>query len=490
MSDVVGYRLASQERRAAALKDRVQQLLAPFDGTERALDSGCGAGALAFALAPFVERVVGVDLSADLVAAGNELAPPNCELIVGDATALPFEYGSFDIAGCMRVLHHARRPELVVSELARVTRPGGTDPPRRPARVRRPGRLGRDRPLRAGARPLAHAAPARPGHPLPARRQRPRGADERDRARGARSRALPRSRRPRRGRAAARARDGARRGLRGRDRLVRRAQARRALARPSAQATRRPGSRSASAPGPSSAAARPAPSRRGRTGTTARSAPPCPRSTAESTFFATRSGPITNGRPSGVEKIFGCGNPGVVTNPGMIVCTSTPVPRSEARSERENATWAYFDAEYGAGGREHDRAGGRRDRRDVGAPARPRRLPEPVEQAAGHPDAAEVVDDERPLDLVERGVDEAAANEDAGAVHEQVDRRMPLEDAGRRRGNRLAVGDVADLDLGLTPELRRRGAGARPRGARRARSASPGGRAAGPSPARCPTRRR
>ena len=103
----------------------MQQLLAPFDGTERALDSGCGAGALAFALAPFVESVVGVDLSEDLVAAGRELAPANCELIVGDATALPFEYGSFDIAGCMRVLHHARRPELVVSELARVTRPGG-----------------------------------------------------------------------------------------------------------------------------------------------------------------------------------------------------------------------------------------------------------------------------------------------------------------------------------------------------------------------------
>ena len=125
MSDVVGYRLASQERRAEGLKDRVQQLLAPFDGTERALDSGCGAGALAFALAPFVERVVGVDRSTELVAAGNELAPSNCELIVGDATALPFEYGSFDIAGCMRVLHHARRPELIVSELARVTRPGG-----------------------------------------------------------------------------------------------------------------------------------------------------------------------------------------------------------------------------------------------------------------------------------------------------------------------------------------------------------------------------
>ena len=44
MSDVVGYRVAMQEERAGALRDRVQQLLAPFSGTERALDSGCGAG--------------------------------------------------------------------------------------------------------------------------------------------------------------------------------------------------------------------------------------------------------------------------------------------------------------------------------------------------------------------------------------------------------------------------------------------------------------
>jgi SAM-dependent methyltransferase len=125
MSEAVGYRVAMQEERAEALQARVQQLLAPLAGDERALDSGCGAGALAFALAPFVESVVGVDLSTELVEAGRALAPPNCELLVGDATALPFAYGSFDVAGCMRVLHHAHRPELVVSELGRVTRPGG-----------------------------------------------------------------------------------------------------------------------------------------------------------------------------------------------------------------------------------------------------------------------------------------------------------------------------------------------------------------------------
>jgi SAM-dependent methyltransferase len=39
--------------------------------------------------------------------------------------ALPFGYGTFDIAGCHRLLHHVRRPELAVSELARVTRLGG-----------------------------------------------------------------------------------------------------------------------------------------------------------------------------------------------------------------------------------------------------------------------------------------------------------------------------------------------------------------------------
>ena len=40
-------------------------------------------------------------------------------------TALPFSVGEFDLAGTLRVLHHAHRPELVISELARVTRPGG-----------------------------------------------------------------------------------------------------------------------------------------------------------------------------------------------------------------------------------------------------------------------------------------------------------------------------------------------------------------------------
>ncbi len=121
----VDLRLALQEERAPAVAERVRRLIGPFTGSERALDSGCGTGAFALALAPFVREVIGVDTNLDFLEAARGIAPENVSFLEADATALPFEYGAFDIAGCMRLLHHVRRPELAVSELARVTRPGG-----------------------------------------------------------------------------------------------------------------------------------------------------------------------------------------------------------------------------------------------------------------------------------------------------------------------------------------------------------------------------
>ena len=125
MTDPVERRLALQASRHEALAARVVELLAPFAGDERALDVGCGTGALAYVLAAHVGEVVGVDASEAYIEAARRNAPPRCTFRVGDATALPFPYGDFDLVGCLRVLHHVRRPELVVSELARVARPGG-----------------------------------------------------------------------------------------------------------------------------------------------------------------------------------------------------------------------------------------------------------------------------------------------------------------------------------------------------------------------------
>jgi SAM-dependent methyltransferase len=121
----VDLRLALQEERAAELTERVRRLLSPFTGKEIALDAGCGTGALAFALAPYVAQVVGVDAREEYLQAAGSAAPDNVRFVEGDTTALPFRYAAFDIAGSLRVLHHARRPELAVSELTRVLRPGG-----------------------------------------------------------------------------------------------------------------------------------------------------------------------------------------------------------------------------------------------------------------------------------------------------------------------------------------------------------------------------
>lgn len=121
----VDLRLALQEERAADLADRLRRLLGPFTGNEVALDAGCGTGSVAFALAPLVAEVVGVDPRVDYLEAGRASAPDNVRLLEGDVMQLPFGYAEFDHTCCHRVLHHVRLPALAVSELARVTRPGG-----------------------------------------------------------------------------------------------------------------------------------------------------------------------------------------------------------------------------------------------------------------------------------------------------------------------------------------------------------------------------
>jgi ubiquinone/menaquinone biosynthesis C-methylase UbiE len=115
---------AHQDSRAARLADLVRDFVRPR-GSERVLDVGTGAGALALALAPLVREVVGLDPVPELLELARARALANTRFIAGDGTALGFPSADFDLAGTHRTLHHVVRPELVVAELARVTRPGG-----------------------------------------------------------------------------------------------------------------------------------------------------------------------------------------------------------------------------------------------------------------------------------------------------------------------------------------------------------------------------
>ena len=121
-ADAVAAHSAEQ---VEAVRDELTSLLA-LRGDEQAVDVGTGAGTLALALAPLVREVVGVDAVPELLEAARRVAPANASFVAGDATALAFEPFSFDLVATRRTLHHVARPELVVAELVRVARPGGT----------------------------------------------------------------------------------------------------------------------------------------------------------------------------------------------------------------------------------------------------------------------------------------------------------------------------------------------------------------------------
>jgi SAM-dependent methyltransferase len=91
----------------------------------RVLDVGCGSNLdYDLALADRGVQIVAVDFSSSFL----ELAPrhPRIELRLADATHLPFDSESFDGVICSEVAEHVPDDRAVVSEIARVLRPGGT----------------------------------------------------------------------------------------------------------------------------------------------------------------------------------------------------------------------------------------------------------------------------------------------------------------------------------------------------------------------------
>jgi ArsR family transcriptional regulator len=90
-------------------------------------DLGSGTGQMAAAIAPFVARVIAVDRSADMLQAARRRVRewPNVEVRRGDLEALPVEDATLDAATLILVLHHVPDPAAVLSDVARVLKPGG-----------------------------------------------------------------------------------------------------------------------------------------------------------------------------------------------------------------------------------------------------------------------------------------------------------------------------------------------------------------------------
>jgi len=83
-------------------------------GRYRVLDVGCGAKPYEPLFSPYAATYVGVD----------PVDNPRAEL-KGSVEALPVDDGTFDVVLCNQVLEHCDDPAAAVSELHRVTAPGG-----------------------------------------------------------------------------------------------------------------------------------------------------------------------------------------------------------------------------------------------------------------------------------------------------------------------------------------------------------------------------
>ena len=95
---------------------------------ERVLDVACGTGNAALLAARAGAAVTGVDLARRLVEAARQRATAerlDVDFHVGDAQALPFGDGSFDVALSVFGIIFASDPKRAFSEVVRVLRPGG-----------------------------------------------------------------------------------------------------------------------------------------------------------------------------------------------------------------------------------------------------------------------------------------------------------------------------------------------------------------------------
>jgi ArsR family transcriptional regulator len=115
--------------RADLFGARVDQsvFLALLDPTLVVGDLGCGTGAVADVIAPFVQRVVAVDDSPAMLGEARRRLDgrENVDVRDGALEALPVTDGELDAALVILALHYAPEPERVLREALRAVRPGG-----------------------------------------------------------------------------------------------------------------------------------------------------------------------------------------------------------------------------------------------------------------------------------------------------------------------------------------------------------------------------
>jgi Methylase involved in ubiquinone/menaquinone biosynthesis len=91
---------------------------------KKILDIGCGPGLYASLLTQKGAVVHGIDISSELIGIAKKEAP-TAELIIGDATRLPYKNLEFDIIIALHVLYYLKSWDQVLKEIHAVLKKGG-----------------------------------------------------------------------------------------------------------------------------------------------------------------------------------------------------------------------------------------------------------------------------------------------------------------------------------------------------------------------------
>jgi ubiquinone/menaquinone biosynthesis C-methylase UbiE len=118
----------SEQERLAALNRMTNAAFVRFlevPAGARVLEVGSGLGLLAVDVASAADgvHVVGIEMSSDQIAAAA--TSPRVTYRQGDAHTIDFADASFDLVYARYLLEHVAKPDVVLSEMRRVVRPGG-----------------------------------------------------------------------------------------------------------------------------------------------------------------------------------------------------------------------------------------------------------------------------------------------------------------------------------------------------------------------------
>lgn len=91
---------------------------------KKILDVGCAKGRFVNILTKLGADAVGIEPAVKLLEDGKKLYP-ECELIEGSATSIPFKDNKFDIVICVEVIEHVPGAKKAISEMKRVLKKGG-----------------------------------------------------------------------------------------------------------------------------------------------------------------------------------------------------------------------------------------------------------------------------------------------------------------------------------------------------------------------------